>query len=258
MNTIFAGEERVLGCLQREAPVGSVVPMFSSAVPMIPRDKWKPVDWSYLIKVVLDQNGLGACVGFSAAATMMGLRAAAGLEHVLLSGGHLYGQINGGSDRGAYLSDSIVALKNTGICPASVVPELSWQQRTWPSNWKDIARENRALEAFDSNTFDALAVAAQRGFLSSFGVMIDDGFDTDNEGYIAPRRRAKGGHAITCVGVHYGRNKWWLKILNSWTPKWGVGGYGYLPEAYLQGDFIDGWSLRAITFPGDTNIPQLI
>lgn len=189
---------------------------------------------------------------------MMGLSAAAGSPHVELSGGHLYGLVNNGVDRGAFLSDSIIALKNTGICPASVVPQLSWQMRTWPSNWKESARENRALEAFDSNTFEALAVAAQRGFLSSFGIAIGDEFSNpDREGYIAPMRRSKGGHAITCVGLHYGRNAWWIKIVNSWGKSWGVNGFGFVPESYFKGNYVDGWSLRSVTI-GDTNIPQLV
>jgi hypothetical protein len=261
MDTIFAcNEERMLGCLPREAAPGTVCPLFKSRYQAIPRDKWQEVSWRHLIRVVLNQGSQGSCVGATGAGAMMALRAAVGLEHKLLSIGSLYGQINQGRDQGALMGDSMKALMSTGMCPVDVIPHYTWQMRSWPSNWKQIAKEYRALEAYDCSDFDELVTAIQRGFVVNYGITIGRTFEPNSEGIIAPRRDSAGGHAMLGIGVKQFNGIWHVETLNSWSETWGLGGRAYVPESYFVGrsSYMDAWALRAVVISGDTNIPQLV
>lgn len=244
---IIGGEPRYLGCLPRTALVGSICPTLESRIPIIPREQWQDVDWSHLVNVILDQKNTNSCAGASAVATIMPLRVAAGLPHIELSIGSIYGLISGGRDRGALMSDSIRAVINTGACPVSLIPHLTWQMSRWPSTWRQVARAYRGLEHYDSPTFNQIATALQRGFIVSYGVLISDNFHTDSRGLVPPRSgRGGGGHAMTAVGLKRFGSTWYVKTLNSWGERWGIGGYGYVPESYFQGAFVDAWALRCV------------
>ena len=243
---IIGGEPRYLGCLPREVRVGSICPTFESRMPLIPRNQWQDTDWSHLAKVVLNQGEQSSCAGASAVATLMALRAAAGLPHIELSIGSIYGLINFGRDRGALMSDSIRAVINTGACPVNVIPHFTWQPSRWPANYREIARAYRGLEHYDSPTFDQIATAIQRGFIVSYGVLIGNNFDPDRNGLIPARRGSRGGHAMTGVGLKKFGNTFFVKTVNSWSEKWGINGFAYVPESYFRGSFVDAWALRCV------------
>src|ERR1700679_3273702 len=68
--------------------------------PIISRDHWQPTDLSNYMSPVKDQDGIGACNAFDTCYILEGCRTIQGLSHVTLSPGYLYGNINGGVDRG--------------------------------------------------------------------------------------------------------------------------------------------------------------
>jgi C1A family cysteine protease len=74
------------------------------------------------------------------------------------------------------------------------------------------------------------------------GVMLDDTFNNDHNGYIPTpilkKFEATEGHAFTIVGYGpYNQNnprQNYFKFINSWGPNWGDNGFGYLEEGYLS------------------------
>lgn len=250
----IAGRPRPLGCLPRTAAPGSLWPLFDQrpGARLIPREQWQPVDLSHLVPQILDQDGQGACNAFASVQALMVLRAQAGLEHVELSAGNLYGRINGGRDQGSMLADAIRALEVEGVCTAATVPQLAWRPATWPSTWREEARRFRVLEAWDCPSFDHLASAIQFGFAVNLGVLVGSNFETDSDGWVPDRRGGGGGHAMCGVGLakHPRSGRWGIKVANSWGEGWGQGGFGILPESYFASSpWTDGWAVRGAVDP---------
>jgi hypothetical protein len=87
------------------------------------------------------------------------------------------------------------------------------------------------------------------GYPFVFGMEIFKAFeDTGSDGVVAtPSDGAKdscGGHAMLCVG--YSDQDQVFVVRNSWGPKWGDGGYCYVPYDYLANPNYahDAWTLR--------------
>ncbi len=246
-----------LGCLPRTVGVGELYPVLGSeagrdAIRVIPRNEWSDVDMSHLVPKILDQDGQGACNAFAAVQTIHVLRKQVGLPFVELSPGNLYGRINGGVDRGSLISDAIKTLEKEGVCTAATVPPLKWQQRYWPSNWKEEAKRFRILEAWDCPSFDHLASAILLGFPVNLGILVGNNFNPDRDGWIPDYRGGGGGHAMCGIGLafHRSRNTWGIKVANSWGERWGMGGFGWIPESYFKRTpFTDGWAVRGVVDP---------
>jgi len=237
-----------LGCKPRTIPIGA---LFEVITP-IPREKWKPIDFSSFVPEVLDQDGQNSCNAFASIQAMHVCRAMIGLPYVKLSPGNLYGRINGGVDRGSTLSDALKELKANGVCRSSIVPIYEWNPRKWPSNWKDDAKKFRITEVYDCPTFDHLASAILQGFPVNLGVMVGRNFVVEKDGWLRDYNGGYGGHAICGVGLDYHstRKTWGIKIVNSWGSDWGVNGFAILPESYFKGNwFNDGWAIRVVVDP---------
>ncbi len=244
---IIAGEERYLGCLPRTAAVGSVCPTLESRIPVIPRDQWEDVDWSYLHKVVIDQGNIGSCAGATTVGTIMGIRKAAGADLVVLSASPIYGQANGGVDRGATMSSVLQAARRVGATPVDIISHHAWRQSTWPRGWQEHARPFRILEFYDAPSFDMIATGLIRGFLLAYGIMLGNSFRPNAQGIIPPQSGSGGGHAMVGCGLKKIGNTWYIKTLNSWGASWGLGGFCYVPESYFRGTFLDAWAVRVVT-----------
>jgi C1A family cysteine protease len=69
------------------------------------------------------------------------------------------------------------------------------------------------------------------------GLIVTDGFRTPDElGRVdlVPGDIERGGHAVLAVGYGSGQNGLYVLVRNSWGPKWGIGGYAWVSEAYLE------------------------
>src|SRR5687767_9505183 len=84
--------------------------------PTIPRGDWVEVDYRAFAPAIYDQGEQGSCVGHGGVASLATVRKMHGHDDARLSPCNLYGQINGGSDRGAMVVDALKALRDVGAC----------------------------------------------------------------------------------------------------------------------------------------------
>ena len=91
---------------------------------VIPQADWWEVDRSKVFTSawIIDQDGQGGCVGFSAANAFMRARSLANEPLVRLSGEFVYAQINGGRDQGAIIEDAMAILTDMGVATEAEVP----------------------------------------------------------------------------------------------------------------------------------------
>lgn len=250
-----------------------------TGIPILPREKWIPLDLSRHDPTPMDQNGRNACASFAAVQAFQLARDAAGLPFRRLSPGSLYCRVNGGQDQGSTLEANLHELIERGVCTTSSVPALAWQTRDLPTNWQDEALRFKITEAWDCPTFDALATALTLGYPVAFGITVPTGFRPDPTGWI-PYRRGSAGHgmageALSCKpksgtqwanippdrpdyldaltdAIAQDAVDWGIRTPNSWND-WGVldsqgKRYGIIPEAYFtRSPFDDGWALRVVT-----------
>jgi C1A family cysteine protease len=218
------------------------------------RSKLSPID---------DQGRIGACTGF----TMVGLaeynaRLKGNTEE--LSPGFLYlmnlkEDGNLGQDAGSRISTSMKVLAKYGTCPETMHPYLSAADQTNPANIKSYLSKLPSAEAIKAAAANKITgskpVRDLNGFKASiaagkpvaFGVAVFKSFmspEAKTTGIIpmpADNEELLGGHAILAVG--YDDAKKQVVFRNSWSPKWGDKGYGYLPYDYFRKDLAgDAWS----------------
>ena len=245
---------RHLGLLPRVAGRGELYPEYGSrgSPPILPRDKWQPIDMSHFVPEILDQDGQNACCAFASVQALHVARGFAGAPCVRLSAGNLYGRINGGVDGGALLGDAIKALEVIGVCRAEIIDIYTWRQSRWPANWKDDAKKFKVTEAWDCPTFEAIASAIQHGFPVCLGIFVGRNFKVQSDGWLADYAGGGGGHALCGVGLayHEGRKTWGVKVANSWGSDWGQGGFAIVPESYFRhSPFEDAWAVRVVVDP---------
>lgn len=246
-----SGHERFLGNI--DAPLAGLWPVYGDGgptrTPMIPRAQWKPCSMEGFLPPVHDQDGIGMCNASATVAGMEACRALQGLPYVQLSGGHLYGRINDGRDRGSLLEDGLREAMAGGVCTTATVPYLNWRSR--PAAAAEEAKRYRVLEAWLCPTFDHLASALQCGFFVIEGLMWRDNFKVDGDGWLPTRGAGgAGGHAVLGFGLAERGGVWGARTRNSWSEQWGARGNCVIPET-LFGTQIGGmWALRAMVDEG--------
>jgi hypothetical protein len=174
-----------------------------------------------------------------------------GIDCPELSAGHVYGRINAGRDQGAMLADAIEVLAEEGVCPSTLVPDLEWHKRNWPSDTAERAKRYRVVKYLDCPTFPEIMSAIQAGKIGAFAIDVGNDFEVDADGWLHDLRGSRGGHALPCLGADYHaqRQTWGLLAQNSWDQDWGLGGYAYVPRSYFRGDWNDFWAIEVTTSP---------
>jgi C1A family cysteine protease len=218
------------------------------------RTKLSPID---------DQGRIGACTGF----TMVGLaefRARQKGNTDELSPGFIYMMElkedgNVGKDAGSRISTGMRVLNKYGTCPEAMHPYLAAADQTTPANITKYLSNLPSAEAMTAATANKIGVAKPvrdlNGFKSAlaagqpvaFGIAVFKSFmspEAKTTGVIpmpASNEEMLGGHAILAVG--YDDAKKVVVFRNSWSPKWGDKGYGYLPYDYFKKDLAgDAWT----------------
>lgn len=254
--TVFAnGEARKLACLPpskrtKALPKGG---SWGDAKPMIPRDKWKEIDRRKLFPpdLIFDQDGHGSCVGNGATAALEKVRALTGMTFRKLSPGCTYSQINGGSDNGAVISDSLTALQQTGTVLFDTVGQEPIYTRQMPNAWKEEAKRFRIEEAYRCDTFDEMGSALQLGYIVVYGMQVGNNFGQFTSDGVAGVSRGPGNHCMHADGMHkLPSGKWAFDNVNSWGANWGPWNNGrcYLVEGHFQnGDQPDAYAVKACT-----------
>jgi hypothetical protein len=235
----------------------------SARVPLIPRDKWKPVNLETFLPAVYDQDGIGQCASSSACTVLEACRYMAGLSPVHVSAGDLYSRVNGGRDQGSLPEDNLAELLASGVAPASMVPYV-WDRRRHNDAATVAARKpNRIAEAYLCDSFDAMASALQQGFLTQIAIWWFDNFTPDANGKLPNQGRGgRGGHALMAYGlVKLPDGSWALLVRNSWGPGWGNSKDGTLgagnciiPESLFSFEFGSVWACRAV-YQSGSNFP---
>lgn len=148
------------------------------------------------------------------------------------------------SDRGMLLTDSGPAIADIGQPLLSTWPydeslgvaTQAPPPAAGPPPWRTAVLREIPVEhdGVEDGIEDALASGVPVVIIVE---VTDEFYDPDDEGHVnVPNVRVAPGdyHAVICVGAAtdptYGRR---LLIRNSWGDYWGVGGYCWLPVAYL-------------------------
>lgn len=247
---VLYGEQQLMfGLKPRRIAYGSLFAPFGDEIDLIPEPFWYSVSYRDYVPKVLNQGNQRSCTGAASVAGMMTAREQAGFEYVELSIGSVYGQINGGTDRGAYLSDALKAVHEVGACPISIIPHENWHMETWPKDWREKAAKFRVLEVYDCTTFEEIASAILRGFVVCFGVLLSrEDIQVGGQNGFLPIHSAgrKYGHAMLGVGLKRYNKTWWVEALSSWGEKWGDKGFCYVPASMFN--LPDAWAIRVVTY----------
>lgn len=252
-------ETRRLGLL--EQPVETlkyawpVLGESDGAPPLIPREQWQEVSLRPLVREIQNQANVGMCASSGTVNTVEVARNLAGLDYVPLSAGDLYRRVcvNGG-DNGSLPEDNLEELLRNGIAPVSDVPYLEWRREVGTAN----RARYRGLEAWRLATTVHVASALQHGFPCLIGYFHQANDNPGRDGWMDSPSGGRGGHAVCVIGLKKRGNEWGFEFENSWTTRWGMGGYAVLPESRLAYGLrsFSAWALRA-TVQESGNLPPL-
>lgn len=164
------------------------------------------------------------------------------------------------SDSGAYLRLGIKSLNKQGICP-----ETDWK---YDDNTEQGAKftqkptEGCYKKALDNQILSywrvpisimSIKSCLAEGFPISFGFTVYESFfkpSVSKNGMMPmpdiANEEVMGGHAVLAVG--YDDKKQMVLVRNSWGKSWGVGGYFWMPYAYIANNSYcdDFWTIRNV------------
>lgn len=205
---------------------------------------------------IRDQGQLGTCTANSSLEGMGFLYTKTGTVDPLLSRLFCYyysRKIEGTpptEDSGCQIRDVMSALATYGAPPESVWPYIEDQFSTEPSHDAFIAAQVHKLLFYYRcpNLFTMKSSIAQgypvvMGFSVPENMMSDACASTGIVNYPGPTEGFDGGHAVLAVGYDDVTQR--VCFQNSWGTSWGDGGFGYLPYAMFDNNFVtDCWTLR--------------
>lgn len=248
------GHERFLGNLVPLTALMESWPTYgdTAQTPMVPRSRWKEFcdpsnELHPFLPPVHDQDGIGMCNASAACAALEFRRALQGLPAVKLSGGDLYGRINGGQDRGSLLEDGMRALMRDGVASVEVISYLDWRSRK--ATAADRGRY-KVLEAFICPTFDHCMSAVIAGFSLVSGIMWHSNYTPGADGWLPRPAGRAGGHAVMGYAPACRGNEFGIWHLNSWGTGWGRNGRVVFPEASYTGPVGGWWAIRSVVDEG--------
>lgn len=225
---------------------------FADVKALIPRSQWRDIDRRKLFPAsewILDQDGIGSCVGNGSTAALRKTRRLAGMQDWKLSPGCTYAQINGGRDQGAVIGDSMTALTQTGTCLYSTLGEKPFYLSQLPSNWKAEAARFKIDEVYVTPTFDEMGTALQLGYVIVYGMMVGNNFERFTSEGVAGISGGPGNHCMHADGMKkLASGAWAFDNANSWGATWGPTGNGrcFLAEGHFSGaDTSDAYAIKA-------------
>lgn len=251
---------RFLGCNAPRPDFGGL-PKWGGSQPIIPQSQWAEFDRTNPTVPILNQGQHGSCVGHGSCTAFSYAWAASGQTFQRFSSCYLYGNINGGRDAGAVVSDAMQSLQSTGIALESQVPEGQVYRSSYGSQFDTTAQRYRIADAYHCQTFDDLGSAAQQGWFLAYGILVGNGFTSlDSEG--VPGVGGRGGH---CLAGGFAMKKssrwgWLIKTQNSWGQSYGQGGYCWLAQQHIEyGGYLDAFAIKLVADdPQETNIPPAL
>ncbi|HTZ70951.1 MAG TPA: GH25 family lysozyme, partial [Acetobacteraceae bacterium] len=229
------------------------------------------VDLRQQCPAVYDQGQIGSCTANAIAAALEFDMMKQGLHSFTPS--RLFIYYNERSmegtvafDAGAQIRDGIKSVASQGDCPESewtydgspplpnkaFPPGAKAAIAPLPQCYAD-AIQHKALtyQVVDQNLADMRGCLAS-GYPFVLGFTVYESFESAqvaSTGIVtmpAAGESVVGGHAVLAVGYDDDRNMFIVR--NSWGPGWGLGGYFYMPYAYLLDDNLsnDFWTIRVV------------
>ena len=157
-------------------------------------------------------------------------------------------------DAGAVIRDGCKSIAKQGVCPEAQWPYIASKLTKKPMArcYADALAHQAIKYMRVSQTVGDMTACLAAGFPFVFGISVYESFESDAVAKtgIVPMPKASesclGGHAMLCVG--WDRKKGQFIFRNSWGPKWGDKGYGYIPVSYMTSPFLasDFWTVRVV------------
>lgn len=230
---ISVGETRMLGCLKPD-PNFSAIPDFASAYQLLPQSQWTENSLKPANAPLRDQGQQGSCVGQGSTTAFQYAKTLAGHTEHVYSASFVYGQINGGKDGGAQVSQGMMELLQTGVCTEKTVPEGEIFKTQYPQEAYTEAARFKALQAYKVNSFEELCTALTLGFPCASGIAVGRNFvrgQLDNNGLAPLPDVIVGGHCMCHMGLRNLNGMWVVETQNSWKG-WGMGQFCYLQQGH--------------------------
>lgn len=221
------------------------------------------VDYEKEASPVRDQGEAGTCVGF---ATATGMK-----EHqefldykklILLSPRFVYNEckkIDGMPDlEGTNLRSAMRVLGEKGVCREKFWPYKPLQKDKAKRGAVKDAERFRIITYARILNLGELRLSLYTKGACVIGIEVFEGIMKTKTGLVPMPRKNEaglGGHAVCTVG--YDDKKGLIKFKNSWSGKWGRGGYGFLPYAYIGRYMMDAWSSVDIEDPDPLTLASL-
>jgi C1A family cysteine protease len=173
-----------------------------------------------------------------------------------------------GSDAGAMIRDGMASIHDQGICPESEWPyddsPADSETNNFPPGAKAVTKpdpkcyadalQNRAITYQRVvRNLDQMRGCLAAGYPFVFGFTVYasfEGEDVAQTGIVPlpqPNEEVVSGHAVLAVG--YDDQKQAFFVRNSWGQNWGLGGYFWIPYAYLTEGSLssDFWTLLVVS-----------
>ncbi len=157
-------------------------------------------------------------------------------------------------DSGAQIRDGVKCVVKQGVCP-----EKDWQYienrfAVKPPNSCYATGLNHQVLTYErvGQTLTELKSCLAMGYPIIFGFSVYDSFESDTvarTGILNMPKKGEqllGGHAVLCIGYNESTQRFLVR--NSWGSGWGLGGYYWMPYAYLTNNNLcdDFWKITLL------------
>lgn len=228
------------GCLPRTTEVGDGTfkvfgePGTAPLVPPTEWEKWKDTSFRSHVWHIIDQASQNSCCGCGGCGVMMTYRESRDLPRIVFSQASIYGLEYADLtprryDNGMAIDTCLEILRRIGVCSVDVIDQYDWagfRRGRWPDDWKEHAKQNRIVEAWDCPTREHVVSAIIRGFPVLYGAK---------------------GHAVYRIARGLDGN--------SWGRDWGENGIGqWATDRELEREIAryGAWAVRVVSHSAET------
>ncbi len=202
----------------------------------------RSIDLSSNFPVPGDQGRQSSCVGWATAYALKSYQEKVEIGWSLNTSAHLfspafiYNQINGGQDRGSYISEALDLAVNKGVATLSQMSYSDTDYLTQPTtaalseatkykaaNWYRVNDTNQIKAALVNRKPVVAGIKVYQQLMDLYG---------SNSVYNTATGQNQGGHAVTIVGYDDDRYGGAFKVINSWSQNWGDDGFFWLPYSF--------------------------
>ncbi|HSB10676.1 MAG TPA: C1 family peptidase [Blastocatellia bacterium] len=233
------------------------------------------VDLRPFLSPIEQQEQISSCTAHAIIGLVEYLQIATRAEYVDASRLFLYkatrNLLQWSGDSGAYLRETIKALRLFGVCPERYWEYDAEKLDDEPSTFcYSFAANYKSMSYYRMENLTDIKRSLAQGYPVALGFTCFESIFLDRVrrngviSYPQKNERNSGGHAVLAVGyieAEPGTRKvpgssGSLIIRNSWGPNWGEAGYGYLPYAFIQGNAEDAlplsddyWTMTRMEMP---------